>query len=160
MKPFKFAAAVTAFGLGLAVSDRAPVAQAEPASKRQQQHRHQTHQQRPTQEGAASFYGPEFNGRPMANGERFNPSSNSAAHRNLPLGTTARVTNLQNGRTATVRVEDRGPYARNRVMDVSPRTADELGMKQSGRAPVRVTPVEVPERDVRVGRDEGRQSRR
>ena len=97
----------------------------------------------------------------MANGERFNPNSNSAAHRSLPLGTTAHVTNLQNGRSATVKVEDRGPYARNRFIDVSPRTAEELGMKQAGRAPVRVTPMEVPEKDERSsGRDEGRQARR
>jgi rare lipoprotein A len=96
----------------------------------------------------------------MANGERSTPNSNSAAHRSLPLGTTAQVTNLENGRSATVKVEDRGPYARNRVIDLSPRTAEELGMKHAGRAPVRVTPVEVPEGNVRSGRDEGRQARR
>jgi rare lipoprotein A len=97
----------------------------------------------------------------MANGERFNPGGNSAAHRNLPLGTTAQVTNLQNGRSTTVKVEDRGPYARNRVLDVSPRTAEELGMKRAGHAPVRVTPVEVPERNARPSRRDGsRQSRR
>ena len=53
-----------------------------------------------------------------------------------------------------MKVEDRGPYVRNRVMDVSPRTAEELGMKQAGHAPVSVTPVEVPERDERSGQDE------
>ncbi len=93
----------------------------------------------------------------MANGRPFRPDSQAAASKTLPLGTTARVTNLENGRTATVKVEDRGPYARNRVIDLSPRTADELGMKKAGTAPVRVTPIEAPERDERV---DGRQAQR
>lgn len=157
LKPCKFAAAVTVLTFGLSACDRSPVPQAEAAPK--QQHQQQSGQ-RQSQEGEASYYGRQFNGRQMANGERFNPNSDSAAHRNLPLGTTARVTNLENGRSATVKVEDRGPYARNRIIDLSPRTADELGMKHAGRAPVRVTPIEVPERDERVGRDDGRQARR
>ena len=125
---------VTASGQGAQLQDQAP------------QHR--------SQQGEASYYGREFNGRRMANGERFDPTSNSAAHRSLPLGTTARVTNLQNGRTATVKVRDRGPYARGRVIDVSPRTADHLGMKHGGVAPVRITPIAVPERDERPGRQQ------
>lgn len=102
-----------------------------------------------SQRGKASYYGRKFNGRRMANGERFDPNSNSAAHRTLPLGTKAEVTNLENGRRETVEIEDRGPYVRDRVIDVSPRTAERLGMKEEGTAPVRVTPVEVPGRDER-----------
>jgi len=83
----------------------------------------------------------------MANGERFDADSNSAASRTLPLGTTARVTNTETGRSATVEVEDRGPYARDRILDVSPRTAEELGMKRDGTARVEVAPIEVPQRD-------------
>jgi rare lipoprotein A len=146
LKPFNFAAAATVLAYGLVGCDRAPVPRAEAAPRQQAQQAQQ--QQRPSQEGRASYYGSEFNGRKMANGERFNPSSNSAAHRSLPLGTTAKVTNLHNGRSVTVKVEDRGPYVRNRVIDLSPRNADELGMKQAGTAPVRVTPIEVPERGV------------
>ena len=96
----------------------------------------------------------------MANGRPFNPNSNVAASRSLPLGTTARVENLENGRTATVKVEDRGPYAKNRIIDLSPRTAEQLGMKQAGHATVRVTPIEVPERDARSGRNGTRQAER
>ena len=155
MRTLKYAVVATAL-FGLAACDGSPIPQAEAAPKQQQQ----SDRQRSSHEGEASYYGREFNGRQMANGERFNPNSNSAAHRSLPLGTTARVTNLENGRTATVKVEDRGPYARNRVIDLSPRIADELGMKQAGRAPVRVTPVEVPERDARAGRDGERQAQR
>lgn len=137
----------TLLGLGLAACDRGPVSQAEAAPRQQQS------QQRSGQEGEASFYGPQFSGRTMANGERFNPNSDSAAHRSLPLGTTARVTNLENGRSATVKVKDRGPYARGRIIDVSPRVAEDLGMKKAGTAPVRVTPIEVPQRDAKAGGD-------
>jgi rare lipoprotein A len=97
-----------------------------------------------TEVGEASYYGPEFNGRRTASGERFDPNSNTAAHRNLPLGTTARVTNLANGRSATVHVRDRGPHARGRIIDVSPATARQLGMQQQGTAPVKVQPLNQP----------------
>jgi rare lipoprotein A len=92
--------------------------------------------------GEASYYHPErFTGRPMANGDRFDPESNAAAHRTLPLGTIVEVTNLRTGATTTVVIEDRGPYARGRVLDVSPRSADELGMRHDGVAMVEVRPV-------------------
>src|SRR4051794_32090880 len=54
--------------------------------------------------GKASYYGPEFTGRLMANGRRFNPRSTSVAHRTLPFGTTVLVTNLENGRSAMATV--------------------------------------------------------
>lgn len=102
-----------------------------------------------TQHGKASYYAPHFNGRRMANGERFNPNSNVAAHRTLPLGSVVRVTNLSNGRSATVRVADRGPFVRGRVIDVTPRTAEHLDMKEDGTAPVAVTPLRIgPENSV------------
>jgi len=47
---------------------------------------------------------------------------------------------------ATVEVEDRGPFAGNRILDVSPRTAEELGMKRDGTARVEIAPIEVPQR--------------
>ncbi|WP_256336856.1 septal ring lytic transglycosylase RlpA family protein [Belnapia rosea] len=132
--------------LGVGTPDHVLSAQA--AEKARAPHHNapaQTRQQR----GTASYYAQKFNGRRMANGRRFDTRSNSAAHRTLPLGTTARVTNLENGRTAEVKVEDRGPYARNRVIDVSPKTAQDLGMREQGTAPVVVTPVQVPDRDER-----------
>jgi len=95
-----------------------------------------------SQRGNASYYHPHnFTGRPMANGDRFDPESNAAAHRTLPLGTVADVTNLENGETRRVVIEDRGPYARGRILDVSPQTAQELGMRHDGVAPVEVRPV-------------------
>lgn len=103
----------------------------------------------PQQVGEASYYGPEFNGRRTASGERFDPHSNIAASRDLPLGTTARVTNLENGRSAQVRVQDRGPYARGRIIDVSPATARQLGMHHQGTAQVAVQPLREAEAEPR-----------
>ena len=103
---------------------------------------HETAREDQAQRGQGSFYHPRnFTGRPMANGDRFDPNSNSAASRTLPLGTVAEVTNLQNGETRRVVIEDRGPYVGGRIIDVSPRTATELGMRDEGVVPVEVRPV-------------------
>jgi rare lipoprotein A len=94
------------------------------------------------QRGQASYYHPHnFTGRPMANGDRFDPQSNAAASRTLPLGTVAEVTNLQNGESRRVVIEDRGPYVGGRIIDLSPNTAQQLGMRERGLAPVEVRPV-------------------
>jgi rare lipoprotein A len=77
----------------------------------------------------------------MANGDRFDPESNAAASKTLPLGTVADVTNRETGETQRVVVEDRGPYVQGRIIDVTPRTAEELGMRDDGVAPVEVKPV-------------------
>lgn len=97
------------------------------------------------QKGRASYYAPHFANRRMADGRRFNPDSNMAASRTLPFGTTAKVTNLNNGRSALVQVQDRGPRAQDRIMDVTPKVADQLGMKKSGAVPVVIAPIVVTE---------------
>ena len=104
------------------------------------------HSGRPRQ-GRASYYGPGFAGKPMADGTPMNPHSNNAASKTLPLGTTARVTNLDNGKAAVVEIRDRGPYVPGRIVDVSPKTAHQLGMKERGVAPVEVAPIAVPQPD-------------
>ncbi len=98
------------------------------------------------QRGVAAVYDAKrFAGRPMANGQRFNPEANHAAHRHLPFGTVARVTNLRTGASTTVVISDRGPFTRGRVIDLSPRSARELGMG-IGLAEVEITPmIEVAE---------------
>ena len=94
------------------------------------------------QRGLASYYHPElFTGRPMANGVPFDPNSNAAASLTLPLGTVADVTNLRNGTTRRVVIQDRGPFVEGRIIDLSPRVADELGMRRAGVVPVEVRPV-------------------
>jgi rare lipoprotein A len=97
------------------------------------------------QTGQASFYGPEFTGRKMANGRRFDPRSVSVAHRTLPFGTTVVVKHLGNGRSTRAVVEDRGPFIHGRIIDLSPRLAEHLGMIRQGVAAVEVTPIELAE---------------
>ncbi|MES2402513.1 MAG: septal ring lytic transglycosylase RlpA family protein [Pseudomonadota bacterium] len=80
------------------------------------------------QRGHASWYGPGFNGRRTASGERFDMHAFTAAHRTLPFGTLVRVRSLVNGREVDVRITDRGPYSGNRIIDVSRAAAEELGM--------------------------------
>jgi rare lipoprotein A len=94
--------------------------------------------------GKASYYGPEFYSKKMADSTPMDPQSNAAASKTLPLGTKARVTNLKNGKSEVVEIRDRGPYVKNRIVDVSPKTADDLGLKKEGTAPVEVKPLTVP----------------
>ncbi|MFC3030025.1 MULTISPECIES: septal ring lytic transglycosylase RlpA family protein [Roseomonadaceae] len=93
------------------------------------------------QRGIASYYHHKFTGRTMANGDRFNPNSNTAAHRTFPFGTVVEVTNLRNGESRVVVITDRGPFIRGRIIDVSPRIAEELGMRRAGLAEVVVRPL-------------------
>ncbi|MDR2135473.1 MAG: septal ring lytic transglycosylase RlpA family protein, partial [Treponema sp.] len=90
------------------------------------------------QEGIASWYGAEFDGRPTASGEIFNASLYTAAHPTLPFGTLLTVTNMNNGRTVNVRVNDRGPFVSSRIIDLSQAAAQMLDMVSSGTAPVTV----------------------
>lgn len=94
--------------------------------------------------GKASYYSPRLSGKKMADGEHLDPHSNDAASKVLPLGTTAKVTNLETDRSAVVVVKDRGPYVPGRIIDVTPSTADQLGMKKDGVAPVEVQPLKLP----------------
>lgn len=100
--------------------------------------------------GKASYYHSMFNGRKMANGQRFDANGDNAASKVLPLGTIARVTNLANGKSAVVAIQDRGPYVADRIVDLSPKTAEELGIKQQGVARVEVAPITVPLPDGRM----------
>lgn len=88
--------------------------------------------------GKASWYGPGFQGRRTASGERFNAWAYTAAHRSLPFGTQVKVTNLRNGRSVVVRINDRGPYSGGRVIDLSKAAAQAIGIIRSGTAPVRL----------------------
>ncbi|MBK7255497.1 MAG: septal ring lytic transglycosylase RlpA family protein [Ignavibacteria bacterium] len=67
----------------------------------------------------ASWYGPGFQGRKTANGERFNTYEMTAAHKTLPFNTLIKVTNLDNGVSTVVRINDRGPFVRGRIIDLS-----------------------------------------
>lgn len=100
-----------------------------------------------TRRGKASYYAKKFHGKKMADGTPMNPQSNVAASKTLPLGTKAKVTNLENGKSDVVEIRDRGPYVDGRIVDLSPKTAEKLGIKEEGVAPVEVKPLEVPQPD-------------
>ncbi|WP_448952416.1 septal ring lytic transglycosylase RlpA family protein [Labrys neptuniae] len=97
-----------------------------------------SHDSKYTAVGLASWYGPGFNGRKTAVGERFDMMGLSAAHKTMPLPSYARVTNLTNGTSIVVRVNDRGPYVQGRLIDLSSRAADLLQFKGSGVGRVKV----------------------
>lgn len=89
----------------------------------------------PTRElerGLASWYGPGFQGRRTASGERFDMHGMTAAHKTLAFGTRVRVRSLVTGKEVEVRVNDRGPYARGRVIDLSRAAAKALGLLELG----------------------------
>jgi len=94
------------------------------------------------QEGIASWYGREFEGRPTASGEIFDSSKMTAAHPSLPFGTLLVVTNLHNNKSVTVRVNDRGPFVPARIVDVSRAAAEQLDMIVTGTAPVKIESIE------------------
>jgi len=97
------------------------------------------------QKGTASYYGKHFTHKKTASGALLDPNKKTAASKTLPLGTKAEVTNKENGKKTEVVVTDRGPYAKDRVIDVTPKAAEELGMKKEGVTEVEVKPVEVPQ---------------
>lgn len=89
--------------------------------------------------GVASWYGPGFHGRLMANGEVYDQYAMTVASRTLPLGTAVFIKNLDNGRTCMARVNDRGPYIDGRIIDVSRGVAERLDMVEAGLANVSVS---------------------
>lgn len=89
-----------------------------------------------SENGVASWYGPNFHGKKTANGEWYDMYKMTCAHRILPMNTKLMIKNLDNGRTAEVRVNDRGPFVNNRVIDLSYAAADMLGVVGPGTARV------------------------
>src|SRR6202790_2190851 len=96
--------------------------------------------------GNASWYGPEFNGKRTADGERFDSESLTAAHPNLPFGSIVRIVNRRTGQFEVVRINDRGPYQEGREIDVSYRVARKIGLLHSGVSQVRLELIQLPQR--------------
>ncbi len=99
----------------------------------------------PYQEGIASWYAGEFDGRLTANGETYDADGISAAHKELPFGTIVRVTNTGNNLFLDVRINDRGPFVEGRIIDLSRGAATALGMVEAGIAPVTLEILYLPE---------------
>jgi rare lipoprotein A len=90
------------------------------------------------QEGVASWYGKDFDGKPTSSGEIYDMHAMTAAHKTLPLGVYVKVTNRDNGNSVVVKVNDRGPFVKNRVIDLSYAAARKLGYDDIGTARVRI----------------------
>jgi rare lipoprotein A len=97
----------------------------------------------PLERGIASWYGPKFNGRLTASGERYDMNAFTAAHPSLPFGTKIGVRNTRTGREVVVRVNDRGPFSKNRILDLSYAAAKEVGVVGPGTASVEI--YRIPE---------------
>ncbi|WP_299486050.1 septal ring lytic transglycosylase RlpA family protein [Acaryochloris sp. IP29b_bin.137] len=82
----------------------------------------------------ATYYSDYYQGRQTASGEIFDTWSNTAAHPNLPFGTWVQVTNLNNGASVNVRINDRCSCG----IDLSKAAAQQIGLLQSGVAPVSI----------------------
>jgi len=88
----------------------------------------------------ASWYGWELAGKPMANGQPFDPTALTCASWSYPLGTRLRVTHGTN--TVTVVVTDRGPAKRllaTRQIDLSLAAFKKLADPRDGLTRVTVT---------------------
>ncbi len=84
----------------------------------------------------ASWYGQDYHGRPMANGEIYNMHGATIAHKTLPLGTKVELENPVTGESAKAVVTDRGPYINGRDVDLSYSLAQKLSLLEKGVAPL------------------------
>ena len=103
------------------------------------------------QNGRASWYGPRFDGRKTASGERYDMNAMTAAHRTLPLSAYVRVTNVSNGKTVVVKINDRGPFFHNRIIDLSRAAALALGMQHAGTSSVKLQGLSAAEAKAEAG---------
>src|SRR3569833_1706279 len=91
-----------------------------------------------TENGKASYYADNFNGKKTASGQTFNNNKLTAAHKTLPFGTVVTVKNKTNGKTVQVTITDRGPYAKGRVIDLTKEAASQIGILNQGVAEVQL----------------------
>jgi rare lipoprotein A len=87
-------------------------------------------------EVVASWYGKEYHGRPMANGQIYNMHAATIAHQALPLGTRVELENPVTRQRATAVVTDRGPYVEGRDVDLSYGLAKRLSLLEKGVGPL------------------------
>jgi rare lipoprotein A len=90
------------------------------------------------QEGVASWYGADFHGKRTSNGETYDMYALTAAHKTLPLGVYVKARNKRNNREVVVRINDRGPFVQERIIDLSYTAARQVGITDTGTAPVRI----------------------
>lgn len=90
----------------------------------------------------ASWYGEEYRGYPMANGQPFDPQKPICASWHYKFGTRLKVTNLDNGKSTIVTCLDRGPAKRlvrqGRVIDLSESSFAKIADTNLGLIRVRI----------------------
>ena len=80
-------------------------------------------------DGIASWYGPGFAGKPMANGQIYQPNDPTTTAANaFPLGSVLRVTSTVTKKSIVVTVRDTGSFQYPRVTDLSPAAFSSLGL--------------------------------
>ena len=89
-------------------------------------------------EGIASWYGPGFDGKKTASGERFDQDALTAAHAYWAFGTRVKVTFPTTGRSIVVRINDRFPSHKGRAIDLSRAAARAIGLIGPGTGLVRL----------------------
>jgi len=95
-----------------------------------------------TQEGLASYYSNDLQGRKTSNGDVFDNSLLTAAHRTYPFGTKVLVTNMATKATVEVTINDRGPRKPERIIDLTETAAKKIGIYQAGLGRVRIEVLE------------------
>ncbi len=126
------------------------VSQSKPYQGTRQKTNSGTINKKAIESGTASWYGPGFQGKKTASGERFNTNDLTAAHRTLPFGTVLIVENQLNGKRVKVRINDRGPYAKNRIIDLSKAAARKIDMLSAGIAKVKLYLVSSTEKELSI----------
>ena len=80
----------------------------------------------------ASWYGQNFHGRPMADGDTYDMHANTIAHKELPFGTRVELENVETGERVNATVTDRGPFVKGRDVDLSYGLARKLSLVDQG----------------------------
>ncbi len=80
----------------------------------------------------ASWYGKDFHGKPMANGDIYDMHAATIAHKEMPLGTKVELRNSATGEMVHAIVTDRGPYVSGRDVDLSYGLAKRLSLVEQG----------------------------
>lgn len=94
-----------------------------------------------TETGMASWYGPGYDGKRTACGDRFDQDALTAAHGTYACGTRVRVTLLSTGKSVVVRINDLFPNHKGRLIDLSRGAAKQIGLLGPGTGKVRVEVV-------------------
>ena len=94
-----------------------------------------------TDVGTASWYGPGYDGKKTACGDRFDQDALTAAHGTYPCDTKVRVTLISTGKSVVVRINDLFPNHKGRLIDVSRGAARQIGLIGPGTGRARVEVV-------------------